>query len=110
MHRTYIALPFALFLAAGGAKAAETPSSTVASVSDLASLFEGEFTTLPDQGAAPAGTQILYNLSKRVHMTSLGDEVVYAEHHEKTPDGPMLWKRLYAYQFDADKKLIVMTP
>jgi hypothetical protein len=53
---------------------------------------------------------VLYNLAKRVHVPSLGDEVVYAEQHEKTPDGPMLWQRLYAFKLDDDEGLIVMTP
>jgi hypothetical protein len=106
----YAALPILLLLGACGAKAAETETGTVASVSDLASLFEGEFTTLPDQGPAPAGSHALYNLSKRVQVPALGGEVVYAEQHEKAPDGPMLWQRLYAFKFDPDQKQIVMTP
>ncbi len=106
----YIALPILLLLGACDAKAAETQTSTVASVSDLASLFEGEFTTLPDSGPAPAGAHPLYNLSKRVQIPALGEEVVYAEQHENAADGPMLWQRLYGFKFDPDEKQIVMTP
>ncbi len=47
-------LPLALALGACGARAADAPSVTAASVSDLASLFEGEFTTLPDSAATAA--------------------------------------------------------
>lgn len=110
MNMKYAVLPTLLLLAAYGAKAADTATGTAASVSDLASLFEGEFTTLPDQGPATAGAQVLYNLAKRVQVPALGGEVVYAEQHEKTPDGPMLFQRLYAFKFDADQKQIVMTP
>lgn len=110
MNKKYAALSILLLLAGYDVRAAETGTGTVASVSDLASLFEGEFTTLPDQGTAPAGAPVLYNLSKRVHVPALGDEVVYAEQHEKAADGPMLWQRLYGFKFDPDQKLIVMTP
>jgi CpeT/CpcT family (DUF1001) len=110
MTLKYAALPFLLLLGACDAKAAETQTGTVASVSDLASLFEGEFTTLPDSGPAPAGTKPLYNLAKRVQIPALGEEVVYAEQHENAADGPMLFQRLYGFKFDPDQKLIVMTP
>lgn len=110
MNKKYAALAVLLAVAAGDAEAADTQTGTVASVSDLASLFEGEFTTLPAQQAPPAGGTVLYNLSKRVHMPSLGDEVVYAEQHEKSPDGPMKFQRLYAFKYDAEEKQIVMTP
>jgi CpeT/CpcT family (DUF1001) len=106
----YAALPILLLLGACDAEAAETQTGTVASVSDLASLFEGEFTTLPDTGPAPAGAKPLYNLAKRVQIPALGDEVVYAEQHENAADGPMLWQKLYGFKFDPDQKLIVMTP
>jgi hypothetical protein len=108
--RITLALPVALALACG-AKAADIPSVTVASVSDLASLFEGEFTTLPSTAsAAKPPPNVLYNLAKRVHVPSLGDEVVYAEQHTQKPDGPMQWQRLYAFRLDNDQGLIVMTP
>ncbi len=116
MRITHAVLPLALIFGAPlcgtvGAKAADSPTMTVASVSDLASLFEGEFTTLPDGGSATAQpTHVLYNLAKRVQVPSLGQDVVYAEQHEKTPDGPMLWQRLYAFQLDSDLGQIVMTP
>ena len=110
MRITLAALPIALVLACG-AKAADAPTATVASVSDLASLFEGEFTTLP---AAASATKpppnVLYNLAKRVHVSSIGDEVVYAEQHTQGRDGPMQWQRLYAFKLDDDLGLIVMTP
>lgn len=111
MRHRFAVLPLALILAAGGAQAADTPTMTVASVADLASLFEGEFTTLPGQGGVtPANGKIIYNLAKRVQVPALGQDVVYAEQHEKTPDGPMLWQRLYAFELDHDLGLIVMTP
>ena len=117
MRITLAALPVALVLACGGltmareAGAAEAPTVTVASVSDLASLFEGEFTTLPaTASAAKPPPNVLYNLAKRVHVPSLGDEVVYAEQHAQRPDGPMQWQRLYAFKLDNDQGLIVMTP
>lgn len=111
MRFKQVALPLALILAACGAKAADVPSMTVASVADLASLFEGEFTTLPNpSGTTQAPALVLYNLAKRVQVPALGQDVVYAEQHEKAPDGPMLWQRLYAFELDHDKGLIVMTP
>ncbi|MDB5397464.1 MAG: hypothetical protein JWM91_4970 [Rhodospirillales bacterium] len=111
MRFKHAVLPLALALGVCGARAAETPTMTVASVADLASLFEGEFTTLPDRGGAtPAPPQVLYNLAKRVRVPALGQEVVYAEQHEKAPDGPMLWQRLYAFELDHDLGLIVMKP
>jgi hypothetical protein len=111
MRLTHAVLPLALALGAFGAKAADAPTMTVASVSDLASLFEGEFTTLPATASTsnpPAS--VLYNLSKRVHIPSLGEEVVYAEQHQQRADGPMLWQRLYAFRLDGDQGVIVMTP
>ena len=112
MRLTHAVLPIALILSACGARAADAPSVTAASVSDLASLFEGEFTTLPKAATAanPPPAQVLYNLSKRVQVPALGHDVVYAEQHEKTPDGPMLWQRLYAFKLDDDLGQIVMTP
>jgi hypothetical protein len=111
MRLRYAVLPIALALSACGAKAADVPTVTAASVSDLASLFEGEFTTLPSTAtAAGAPPHVLYNLSKRVQVPSLGTDVVYAEQHEKTPDGPILWQRLYAFRLDDDLGQIVMTP
>ena len=110
MRITLAALPVALVLACG-AQAAEAPTVTVASVSDLASLFEGEFTTLPSTAsAAKPPANVLYNLAKRVHVPSIGDEVVYAEQHQQKPDGPMQWQRLYAFKLDDDQGMIVMTP
>jgi len=104
------ALPVALLLA-GGARAADAPTATVASVSDLASLFEGEFTTLPAAAsAAKPPPNVLYNLAKRVHVPSIGDEAVYAEQHTQSQDGPMQWQRLYAFKLDNDQGVIVMTP
>jgi len=112
MRLSHAVLPIALVLSACGAKAANAPSVTAASVSDLASLFEGEFTTLPNAASAAnqPPPQVLYNLAKRVQVPALGHDVVYAEQHEKTPDGPMLWQRLYAFRLDDDLGLIVMTP
>jgi hypothetical protein len=112
MRLKYAVLPIALALiSAGGAKAADAPSVTVASVPDLASLFEGEFTTLPKAASGTtAPPQVLYNLAKRVQVPALGQDVVYAEQHEKTADGPMLWQRLYAFKLDNELGLIVMTP
>jgi hypothetical protein len=110
MRITFAALPVALLLACG-AQAAEAPTVTVASVADLASLFEGEFTTLPATASATKPPpNVLYNLAKRVHIPSLGDEVVYAEQHQQRPEGPMQWQRLYAFKLDTDQGLIVMTP
>ncbi len=111
MRFKYAVLPLALFIGACGARAADTPTMTVASVGDLASLFEGEFTTQSNQvGVPPQSGPVLYNLSKRVQVPALGQDVVYAEQHEKAPDGPMLWQRLYAFVLDTDQGLIVMTP
>lgn len=113
MRLKYAVLPLALMLGAYGARAAEAPTVTVASVADLASLFEGEFTTLPDGGAgAKQPAQVLYNLAKRVRVPALGQEheVVYAEQHEQTATGPMLWQRLYVFELDHDLGQIVMTP
>ena len=111
MRFGYAILPLVLATAAGGARAADTSAITVSSVGDLASLFEGEFTTLPPQAVgAPRPANVLYNLSKRVDVPSLGSDVVYAEEHEKTPDGPMLWQRLYSFKVDTDQDVIVMTP
>jgi hypothetical protein len=117
MRFTLAVLPVALALAcgsltvAGSAGAADAPTVTVASVADLASLFEGEFTTLPaTASAAKPPPNVLYNLAKRVHVPSLGDEVVYAEQHQQRPDGPMQWQRLYAFKLDDDLGMIVMTP
>jgi hypothetical protein len=114
MRLFHAVLPIALAVSAGAAKAADSPTMAVASVADLASLFEGEFTTLPASAnaanAANPPPHVLYNLAKRVHVPSLGDEVVYAEQHERTPDGPMLSQRLYAFKLDDDMGLIVMTP
>jgi hypothetical protein len=110
MRLTNAALPIAL-AASLGANAAEPPTLTVVSVTDLASLFEGEFTTLPTAASATnPPPNVLYNLAKRVHVPSLGDEVVYAEEHQQRPDGPMLWQRLYAFKLDSDSGTIVMTP
>jgi hypothetical protein len=109
----YAVLPLALMMGVCGARAADTPTMTVSSVGDLASLFEGEFTTLPGQAAAagaPQPTNVLYNLSKRVQVPSLGADVVYAEQHQKSPDGPTLWQRLYAFKQDDEQGAIVMTP
>src|SRR5271168_4720418 len=109
MRLTHAILPIALAIFACDAKAAEAPSVTAASVSDLASLFEGEFTTLPSAAtAANPPPRALYNLAKRVQVPALGHDVVYAEQHEKTTDGPMLWQRLYAFKLDDDLGLIVM--
>jgi hypothetical protein len=106
-----VVLPIALALSAGVAKAADTPPLTVASVADLASLFEGVFTTLPaSANPAKPPPHVLYNLAKRVHVPSLGDEVVYAEQHERMIEGPMLWQRLYSFKLDSDIGAIVMTP
>jgi hypothetical protein len=111
MRLHHVVLPLALILAAGGAKAADTPTMTASSVSDLASLFEGEFTTLPDRGGTkPASDKVIYNLAKRVRVPALGQDVVYAEQHENAVGGPMLWQRLYAFVLDTDLGLIVMTP
>jgi hypothetical protein len=111
MRLHHVVLPLALILAGGGAEAAETPTMTVASVADLASLFEGEFTTLPGRGSTtPSPAKVLFNLAKRVQVPALGQDVVYAEQHEKAPDGPMLWQRLYAFELDHDLGLIVMKP
>lgn len=117
MRLKYAVLPLALALGTpvalymGGAGAAEAPTMTVSSIGDLASLFEGEFTTLPDGGGStPAPGKILYNLAKRVQVPAIGDEVVYAEQHDKTKDGPLLWQRLYAFKLDTDLGVIVMTP
>lgn len=110
MRTIFAALPIALALAGAG-RAADAPTMTVASVADLASLFEGEFTTLPATASTsnpPAN--VLYNLAKRVHVPSLGDEVVYAEQHQRTAGGPMQWQRLYAFKLDSDAGVIVMTP
>jgi len=110
MRLRYAVLPIALVLSVG-AMAADAPSVTAASVSDLASLFEGEFTTLPDAAtAANPPPHALYNLAKRVQVPSLGTDVVYAEQHETSPQGPMLWQRLYAFRLDDDLGMIVMTP
>ncbi len=114
MRPTHAVLPVALALACGGilpAGAADAPTMTVASVSDLASLFEGEFTTLPAAAsAAEPPPNALFNLAKRVHVASLGDDAVYAEQHTQKPDGPMQWQRLYAFKLDSDNGVIVMTP
>ncbi len=111
MRLGYAILPLALGIAVGAARAADSPAVTVSSVDDLASLFEGEFTTLPSQaGGEPQQATVLYNLSKRVEVPALGQDVVYAEQHEKTPDGPMVWQRLYAFTRDTDEGVIVMTP
>jgi hypothetical protein len=110
MRLTFAVLPIALVLASG-AKAADAPSVTVASVTDLASLFEGEFTTLPATASATnPPPNVLYNLAKRVHVPSLGDEAVYAEQHQERPDGPVEWQRLYEFKLDSDSGMIVMTP
>ena len=111
MRLTYAVLPIVLALSGPAAMAADAPSVTAASVSDLASLFEGEFTTLPDAAtAANPPPHALYNLAKRVQVPSLGTDVVYAEQHETSPQGPMLWQRLYAFKLDDDLGMIVMTP
>jgi hypothetical protein len=110
MNKKYFLLAILLAVAVGTTRAAETQTMTVASVSDLASLFEGEFTTAPVGNSPQSNTPVLYNFSKRVHMPSLGDEVVYAEQRAKTPEGPIVWQRLYAFKFDMSEKLIVMTP
>lgn len=112
MRLKYAVLPLALMMGIYGARAADTPTMTVSSVGDLASLFEGEFTTSPDQAGvgAPQPANVLYNLSKRVQVPSLGTDVVYAEQHQKSPDGPMLWQRLYAFKVDDEQGAIVMTP
>jgi hypothetical protein len=114
MRPTLAVLPIALALACGGiipAGAADAPTMTVASVSDLASLFEGEFTTLPaTAGTAKPPSNVLFNLAKRVHVAALGDDAVYAEQHAQKPDGPMQWQRLYAFKLDDDSGTIVMTP
>src|ERR1700733_13653291 len=82
MRLTFAVLPIALVLASG-AKAADAPSVTVASVTDLASLFEGEFTTLPATASATnPPPNVLFNLAKRVQVPALGQDVVYAEQHE----------------------------
>jgi hypothetical protein len=113
MRLKYAVLPIALALSACEANAAQAPTVTVGSVADLASLFEGEFTTQPNGGAgAKQPAQVLYNLAKRVQVPALGQEheVVYAEQHEKTVTGPLLWQRLYVFAIDHDLGLIVMTP
>jgi len=111
MRLRYAVLPIVLALSVPAARAADAPTVTAASVADLASLFEGEFTTLPASAtAANAPPHVLYNLAKRVQVPALGTDVVYAEQHEKTPDGPMLSQRLYAFKLDDDLGLIVMTP
>ncbi len=114
MRLTYLILPAALGLAAGGGRAVEAPTSQVASVEDLASLFEGEFTTAPAAAAgtpAPsAGDRVLYDLSKRVDVPALGRDVVYSEMREGAPDGKLVWQRLYALKLDSDTGRIVMTP
>jgi hypothetical protein len=110
MNKKYFLLAIPLSVAVGSTIAAETQIMTVASVSDLASLFEGEFTTLAQRGTPPSNAPVLFNFSKRVRMPALGDEVVYAEQREKTPDGPIRWQRLYAFKFDPQEKQIVMTP
>ncbi len=111
MRFTYAILPLALALGAFGARAADAPTMTVASVGDLASLFEGEFTTMPDGGlSTPKPVKVLYNLSKRVVVPALGHEVVYAEQHEKSADGPLMWQRLYEFELNEDDGVIVMTP
>jgi hypothetical protein len=110
MRFTYAALSIALLLSTG-AKAADAPTVTAASVSDLASLFEGEFTTLPKAASGTvAPPHVLVNLAKRVQVPALGQDVVYAEQHETTAEGPMLWQRLYAFKLDDDLGMIVMTP
>jgi CpeT/CpcT family (DUF1001) len=110
MRLTYAALSIALVFSAG-AKAADAPTVTAASVSDLASLFEGEFTTLPKAASAVSPPpHVLVNLAKRVQVPALGPDVVYAEQHEASAEGPMLWQRLYAFKLDDDLGLIVMTP
>ena len=111
MRFIHAALPLALLLSARAVHATDAPTTTIASVGDLASLFEGEFTTLPKEGGAISQpSKVLYNLSKRVRVPALGDDVVYAEEHQKTPDGPMLFQRLYAFKLDDDSGQIVMTP
>jgi hypothetical protein len=112
MQLKYAVLPVALaLLGIGGARAADAPTVTAASVSDLASLFEGEFTTLPSTAsAANPPPHLLFNLAKRVQVPALGQDVVYAEQHETSAEGPMLWQRLYAFKLDDDLGQIVMTP
>ncbi len=111
MRFQYAVLPLALLVAGFSARAADTSTLTVASVADLASLFEGEFTTLPDRPTAAVHTNpVLYNLAKRVQVPALGQDAVYAEQHQNAPDGPMLWQRLYGFVLDTDQGVIVMTP
>lgn len=111
MRFQYAVLPLALLVAGIGAHAADTSTLTVASVADLASLFEGEFTTLPDRPATAAQSDpVLYNLAKRVQVPALGQDAVYAEQHRNAPDGPLLWQRLYKFALDTDQGVIVMTP
>jgi len=102
----------ALLLLPFGAWAADTSTTTVSGVSDLASLLEGEFTTTPaamqrEAGAPPPG-RTYYELAKRVEVPALGSDVVYSELREGGPDGKIVRQRLYALKPDKDGGEITM--
>ncbi len=114
MRATYLVTPILLALTGCGAQAAEAPTSQAVSVTDLASLLEGEFTTAPTASdtdtAAPPPDHVFYETAKRVEAASLGPNVVYAELREGGSDGHVLWRRLFALTLEADTGRITMTP
>ena len=101
----------AALVATGSARGAETSTAKVSDVMGLASLLEGEFTTAPDPAAGPVpkdGPTPLYDLAKRVDVPKLGNNVVYTELREGSPDGRLLQQRLYALTQDPDGSRIMM--
>lgn len=102
----------AILLGAGVARAADTPSTALSAVGDLASLLEGEFTTersaSDGSGTGPRG-QTYYEMAKRVDVPAIGHDVVYAELRRDGPEGPIVRQRLYGLTLDNDSGRIRMT-
>jgi hypothetical protein len=112
MRAIHVIMLSALVLSSWETRAADTASTPVGAVGDLASLLEGEFTTEPasmDRAAGPPPPgPVYYDLAKRVEVPALGADVVYSELRENGPQGKIIRQRLYALKLDADGGKIVM--
>ena len=111
MRLASFALLAAALVVVRPAPGAETTTAKVSDVTGLASLLEGEFTTAPDPAAGPVpkdGPPPFYDLAKRVDVPKLGNNVVYAELREGSPDGHLLQQHLYALTQDPDGSRIMM--
>jgi len=112
MRSIQLIMLLTLVLAPRVGHAADTASTPVSDVGDLASLLEGEFTTEPaailQDASVSKPARTYYEVAKRVDVPALGTDAVYSELRENGPDGKILRQRILALKPDTDGSGIQM--